>query len=94
MLLVWDNATWHKSQAVRQWMRAHNCRVKRVGGVRILGCLLPVKSPWLNPIEPRWVHGKRAVVEAERRLTVQELTTRVCEYFGCEQAAHLKQHVP
>lgn len=93
MLLVWDNATWHKSQAVRQWVQAHNRRVKREGGVRILVCLLPVKSPWLNPIEARWAHGKRAVVEAERMLTVQELTTRVCEYFGCEQTAHLKQHV-
>lgn len=94
MLLVWDNATWHKSQAVRQWIRAHNHRVKPEGGVRILACLLPVKSPWLNPIEPRWVHGKRAVVEANRVLTVHEVTSRVCEYFGCEQTAHLKQHVP
>jgi hypothetical protein len=28
-------------------------------------CRLPVKSPWLNPIEPRWLHGKRAIVEPQ-----------------------------
>ena len=25
-LLIWDNASWHKSQAVRTWIRAHNAR--------------------------------------------------------------------
>jgi hypothetical protein len=28
LLLVWDNATWHKSQVVRTWIRAHNRQVK------------------------------------------------------------------
>ena len=32
-------------------------------GVRILLCYLPTKSPWLNSIEPEWVHGKRQVLE-------------------------------
>ena len=61
----------------------------REGRVRIIVCFLPIKSPWLNPIEPRWVHGKRKVVEAERLLTSQELADRVCEHFGCEHEAHL-----
>ncbi len=26
------------------------------------------KAPWLNPIEPKWVHGKRAVDEPGRTL--------------------------
>ena len=34
-------------------------------GVRIVSCLLPKQSPWLNAIEPKWVHGKRKVVEFE-----------------------------
>ena len=42
-----------------------------------LVCRLPVKSPWLNPIEPRWLHGKRAIVEPERTLTTHELMDRV-----------------
>src|SRR5262245_16399476 len=28
LLLVWDNASWHRSHAVRQWLREHNRRVK------------------------------------------------------------------
>jgi hypothetical protein len=54
LLLVWDNASWHTSQLVRTWLRAHNRRVKQTGrGVRIIACRLPSKSPWLNPIEPK-----------------------------------------
>lgn len=92
-LLVWDNASWHKSQEVRNWIKRHNRRVKREGGVRILKCLLPVKSPWLNPIEPHWVHGKRAIVEPERKLSGEEVMTRVCDYFGCARFPHLTQKV-
>ena len=61
LLLIWDNATWHKSQQVRDWLGSHNTTVKQTGqGVRIVPCLVPSKSPWLNPIEPKWVNGKRA----------------------------------
>jgi hypothetical protein len=49
LLLVWDNAAWHNSQRMRAWLRAHNRRVKREGGVRILACALPTKSPWREP---------------------------------------------
>src|SRR3712207_2591592 len=41
--LIWDNASWHSSQEVCQWVRQHNERVKREGGVRIITCRLPVK---------------------------------------------------
>ena len=84
LLLVWDNASWHKSQIVRTWVRRHNREVKAQGtGVRIVSCLLPSKSPWLNPIEPKWVHGKRAVLEPARVLSEQELVDRVYAYYGC-----------
>jgi hypothetical protein len=90
LLLLWDNASWHKSQAMRSWLRAHNQRLKRTGrGVRIVPCWLPTKSPWLNPIEPKWVHGKRAVAEAERRLSTAELEARVYAYYGCTPEPHL-----
>ena len=92
-VLVWDNATWHVSRAVRAWIGRHNRTVKRRGGVRIVVCRLPVKSPWLNPIEPRWLHGKRAVVEPERTLTAHELMDRVHQHFGCEPLEPLHQHV-
>ena len=90
LFLIWDNASWHKSQHVRSWIRTHNREVKRSGqGVRIIPCLLPSKSPWLNPIEPKWVHGKRAVSEPARMLSADELEQRVCSYYGCEREPHL-----
>ena len=93
LLLVWDNAPWHISRRVRAWVKAHNRRAKREGGVRIVACRLPVKAPWLNPIEPKWAHGKKAIVEAERLLTSCEVQTRVCAYYHCNQEEHLKQVV-
>jgi DDE superfamily endonuclease len=89
-LLIWDNASWHRSQAVRHWLRQHNQQVKRgVEGVRLVVCPLPRKSPWLNPIEPKWVHGKRAVADPDRLLSAAELEARVYAYYGCEGEAHL-----
>jgi transposase len=90
LLLVWDNAPWHVSRAVRTWIRDHNRRLTRTGrGVRIISCYLPFKSPWLNPSEPKWAHGKRRVVEPARRLSAHELIGRVCAAFGCDHAPHL-----
>ncbi len=90
LVLVWDNASWHVSTQVRAWIRDHNRQVRREGqGVRIVVCRLPVKAPWLNPIEPKWVHGKRAVVEPARLLTAAELEDRVCAYYQCDQLDHL-----
>jgi hypothetical protein len=69
LLLIWDNASWHKSREVRNWIAAHNHQGKASGhGVRMVACLLPTKSPWLNAIEPKWIHGKRKVTEPERLL--------------------------
>jgi DDE superfamily endonuclease len=90
LLLIWDNASWHRSQAVRHWIRQHNRQVKQgAAGVRIVVCPLPSKSPWLNPIEPKWVHGKRAVSEPDRLLSANELEARVYAYYGCESETHL-----
>ena len=56
LLLIWDNASWHVSKEVRRWLGRHNRRVKEnAEGVRIVSCLLPKRSPWLNAIEPKWV---------------------------------------
>jgi len=97
LLLVWDNAAWHVSKEVRAWLRAHNRRVKAAGtGVRIVACRLPVKSPWLNPIEPKWVHGKRRACASDRTLTARETAERACAALGCAYEPHLAlpHHVP
>jgi transposase len=90
LLLIWDNASWHRSHAVRHWLRQHNQQVKQgAEGVRIVVCPLPSKSPWLNPIEPTWVHGKRAVSEPDRLRSAAELEARVYAYYNCKREEHL-----
>ena len=90
LLLIWDNASWHVCKEVRRWLGKHNRRVKESGrGVRVLSCLLPKQSPWLNAIEPKWVHGKRKVVEPGGLLGAHELAQRVCRAFDCPHYEHL-----
>jgi hypothetical protein len=91
LVLIWDNASWHISRQVRRWVGRHNREVKASGGsgVRIISCLLPKKSPWLNAIEPKWVHGKRKVIEPDGLLGAYELADRVCAAFGCPHYEHL-----
>jgi transposase len=90
LLLIWDNAGWHLSHEVRNWIRAHNWSVRKSGkGVRIVACFLPSKSPWLNPIEPKWRHAKRAVAEPDGLLSFEELERRVCARFACDPEPHL-----
>ena len=92
--LVGDNASWPISQEVRAWLRQHNRRVKAAGsGCRLLVRRLPSRSPWLNAIDPKWVHGKRAVVEPARKLTGAELQQRLCAYYRTPLLQPLAQQV-
>ena len=91
-VLIWDNASWHISREVRRWIGKRNREVKNSGseaGVRIATCLLPKKSPWLNAMEPKWIHGKRKVVEPNALLGAYELAERVCAAFDCPHYEHL-----
>jgi len=95
LVLIWDNASWHISREVRRWIGKHNREVNKSGseaGVRIVSCLLPKQSLWLNAIEPKWVHGKRKVVEPEGLLGAYELADRVCRVFGSPHYEHLSIH--
>jgi transposase len=90
LLLVWGNASWHVSKGVRGGIKEHNRAVERgEAAVRIVACFLPVKSPWLNPIEPKWMHGKRRIIEPTRLLRADEIAERVCACFGCVHEPHL-----
>ena len=91
LLMVWDNASWHLSKRVKAWIKAHNETVKKAGGCRLLVCPLPSKSPWFNNIEPKWAHGKRAVLEPSRKLSADELKTRLCAYYQCEMIEPIPQ---
>jgi hypothetical protein len=90
VVLIWDNASWHVSKELRRWLGRHNREVKESGcGVRIVSCLLPKQSPWLNAIEPKWVHAKRKVVEPNGLLGAYDLADRVCRVFDCPHYEHL-----
>ena len=82
VIVVWDHASWHKSKRVRRWVCAHNHQAKRHGYTRLIVWLLPKKSPWLNPIEAHWVHGKRAVLApTNHTLTGAMLRQRLCDHY-------------
>ena len=81
LVIIWDNASWHKSKDLKRWIRDYNRQAKTLGEPRLLTHLLPVKSPWLNPIEVRWVHAKRGVCEPDGDLTPHELCRRLCIHF-------------
>ena len=90
LLLVWDNASWHVSREVARWIADHNRAVQAgEAAVRIVACSLPTKSPWLNPIEPKWLHAKKRVVEPARLLSTAELEARVYEALSADHADHL-----
>jgi hypothetical protein len=91
LLLVWDNAAWHVSKRVRSWIKAHNRKARMGGGVRIVVRGLPVKSPWLGATEPKWAHGKKAIVEPDRLLSAAEVQDRVCSHYHCEPLPPLVQ---
>jgi hypothetical protein len=93
LALIWDDASWPSSRGARTGIRQHHHQAKRHGAVWLLTCRLPVRSPWLTPLEPRWVHGTRAAVEPARLLTAPELMSRVCAYFATAQLEPLQQHV-
>jgi transposase len=93
LLLIWDNASWHISRRVRQWIKRHNRAAKAQGGVRILPCYLPSKSPWLNAIEPKWAHGKKAIAEPGRKLGAREIQHRAAAYYHSKLYRPLKQKV-
>ena len=82
LVIIWDRATWHKSKRLKAWVHNHNRQAKKEPNeVRLLLCLLPSKSPWLNPMEPIWLHVKRKVVQPDGDLSVKVLKQRLCTIF-------------
>jgi transposase len=90
LIVIWDAPSWHTGRPVSDWLAEHNRRVKHNGGVQVVLCPLPVKSPWLNNIETRWGPAKRAILEPDRLLTAKEVVSRVCEHFGVVPLPYLK----
>ena len=88
LVIIWDNASWHKSKAIQPWIRDYNQLAKVHNEPRLLVHRLPTQSPWLNPLEPRWLHAKRAVCEPDDDLTPDELCKRICKHFDTTSFSH------
>jgi hypothetical protein len=73
LLRIWDKASWHVSVAGQEWIKVHNRHAKHAGGCRVMVCRVSRQSPWFPPSEPKGVHGKRAVVEPPRMISMGEL---------------------
>ena len=91
-MLIWDNASWHVSrergQALARKTQPQSQGERRRGE----DCELPsseAESVAYNAIEPKWVHGKRKVVEPDGLLGAYRLADRVCRVFGCPHYEHL-----
>jgi hypothetical protein len=87
-VIIWDNTSWHNSQRLESWIRSYNQAAKPVGEPRLITHLLPLKSPWLDPSEPRWVHARRGVCEPNSDLSPVELRRRLCCHFRTEALAN------
>jgi len=82
LVIIWDNASWHKAKALRRWYHRHNQRAKREGLIRLLIVGLPNRSPWLNPIEPVFGQAKRHVVGRRTVPEPRELKRKTERYFN------------
>jgi len=75
VLLVWDRARWHTSQAVEELLDLHE---------RIETVLLPKRSPETNPVEDLWRQLKKTVAaNLERSL---DALKKACRRFFDELA--------
>ena len=95
LVVIWDNASWHVARKVKRWIRRYNQEAKQSGSPRLLVWALPKRSPWLNPIEARWMHAKRQVFEpSSQDLSAHELRRRVFAALNTRPFPWLPQYHP
>lgn len=73
ILLLWDRATWHRGQAVRDFL-AQNPRFEVI--------YFPPGSPDLNPQEHVWKEAREHVSHNHRETQFPPLITRFVEYLS------------
>ena len=81
IILVWDRASFHTSQAVEDWLAEHP---------RFRVILLPPSSPQMNPIEDIWRHLKQRVA-ANLNRTLDALEHACQRFFQQTSAEALKR---
>ena len=69
LVRIRDNTSWHKSQAVRTWMRSYTQTTKQPGDGSCASCLL--QAPGLTPVR---LNGSMASAPFPRRIASEALT--------------------
>jgi len=77
LVLIWDNASWHKSRAVQMWIADHNTSAVQRGLPKLFPLRLPTYSPWLNPTEAVINQNKRRTLFGGNRPEPIQLRTAV-----------------
>lgn len=80
LVVLWDNASWHKGKLMEQ-VRGWNREARRRQGIRLVPVALPKRSPWLYPLEPISGQAKRRVLGNR------------CFGDAAEQKASLRRHL-
>jgi hypothetical protein len=93
LAVIWDNAPFHISNILMRWMRRYNRWAGKHGRTRIVPYRPPVASPWLDPIEPHWLHCKRAVYSVDHNPTIKEIGHAIDDYFGVRNARDARKAV-
>ena len=62
LVVVWDNASWHKAAHVARWLEVHNAVAGPKRRPKLFVFYLPTYSPWLNPVEAIFNQTKRRVL--------------------------------
>lgn len=70
VLVIWDNASWHKSNKVKEWL------VKNPNIIKLAN--FPPYSPQLNPQEHVWKEVRRELSEIIHDYTFRQVVDRAC----------------
>jgi transposase len=73
VVLIWDQASWHTSQAVEAVIARYE---------RLEVLLLPKRAPEENPIEDLWRHLKQ-IVAANLERSLDALKAAIVRFFAC-----------
>ncbi len=73
VLLVWDNASWHKSKKIRQWLE------ENPGIVKLMN--FPPYSPDLNPMEHVWKEMKGYLSDQFSNKEFNQIVDAACGYL-------------
>lgn len=79
VLVIWDQASWHTSQAVEQVIARYE---------RLEVLLLPKRAPEENPIEDLWRQLKQ-IVAANLERSLDALKAAIVRFFACRSEADI-----